>query len=120
MRSSAAPIYRFTTGPANAARAVNVGSSGFTSIVPDFWKQARGCAIYRGNAFPSNYFDHAFIPDTEAHVIHHAILRDNGFESVAERAPERTDTEFLLSRDPSFHPFQIINGPTAAFILLTS
>jgi putative heme-binding domain-containing protein len=108
--SSASPIYRFST-PTNAARAVNVGSAGFTSIIPDSWRQARGCVIYRGTAFPSNYFDHAFIPDTAARVIHHAVLRDNGFESVAERAPDEQNTEFVLSHDPSFHPFQIINGP---------
>jgi putative membrane-bound dehydrogenase-like protein len=109
--SSAMPLYRFSTTPTNAARAVNVGSAGFTAVIPDSWKQARGCVIYRGTAFPPNYYDHAFIPDTQARVIHHAVLRDNGFETVAERAPDEPNTEFVLSRDPSFHPYQIINGP---------
>jgi putative membrane-bound dehydrogenase-like protein len=109
--SSATPLYRFSIAPTNAARAVNVGAAGFTSVIADSWRQARGCVIYRGTAFPSNYYDHAFIPDTQARVIHHAILRDNGFETVAERAPDESNTEFVMSRDPSFHPYQIINGP---------
>ncbi len=48
--SPAAPIFRFAARPVNAAGGVSVASPGLTAIVADFWKQARGCAIYRGNA----------------------------------------------------------------------
>src|SRR4029077_8466485 len=58
--SSAAPIYRFGAGYANLSRAVNVGAAG-SAIVPDSWKQPRGCVLYRGNAFSTNYLENAFI-----------------------------------------------------------
>jgi putative heme-binding domain-containing protein len=32
-------------------------------------------------------------------------------EVIADRSPDESNTEFLLSRDPSFRPVQIVNGP---------
>src|SRR5207244_9389385 len=43
---------------------------------------ARGPAIYCGNAFPSNYLKAVFIADPSAHVIHRAVLRENGLAWV--------------------------------------
>src|SRR2546426_228731 len=36
---------------------------------------------------------------------------------VAERAIDEVNTEFLLSRDTSFQPMQIINGPEGALYI---
>jgi len=76
--------------------------------------KARGCLIYRGNAFPSNYIGNVFVADPEPHIIHHATLVANGLEFVGQRPADEQNTEFLVSRDPSFHPTQIISGPDGA------
>jgi putative membrane-bound dehydrogenase-like protein len=79
--------------------------------VPAWFTRARGCVIYRGNAFPTNYVGNAFVADSEAHCIHRMILRENGLTVTASRAPEEQNTEFLMSSDASFRPTQIVNAP---------
>jgi putative membrane-bound dehydrogenase-like protein len=82
-----------------------------------WFTRARGCVVYRGNAFPSNYVGNAFVADSEAHCIHRMILRENGLVVTATRAPEEQYTEFLLSSDASFRPVQIVNGPDGALYI---
>jgi putative membrane-bound dehydrogenase-like protein len=82
-----------------------------------WFNRARGCVIYRGNAFPSKYVGNAFVADSEAHCIHRMILRENGMAVTAERAPEEQNTELLLSSDVSFRPTQIVNGPDGALYI---
>jgi len=72
---------------------------------------ARGCVVYRGDAFPSNYFGNAFIADPSAHLVHRVELREFGLDATAVRAADERYTEFILSSDPAFHPTQVINGP---------
>jgi putative membrane-bound dehydrogenase-like protein len=101
------PIYRFVTRPP-------LGPTGrqATNVVGAAWMtSARGGVVYRGRVFPTNYFDNVFIADPEAHIIHRLVLRENGLEVVAQRPADELNSEFLISRDPSFRPFQIINGP---------
>jgi putative membrane-bound dehydrogenase-like protein len=88
-----------------------------TVLAPTWLTNARGCVIYRGNAFPSNYLGNAFIADPSAHVIHRAVLREAGLDLTAARAPDERNTEFILSTDPAFHPTQIINGPDGALYI---
>jgi putative membrane-bound dehydrogenase-like protein len=82
-----------------------------------WFTRARGCVIYRGNTFPSNYVGNAFVADSEAHCIHRMLLRESGIAVTAERVPEDQNTEFLLSTDASFRPAQIINGPDGALYI---
>jgi putative membrane-bound dehydrogenase-like protein len=107
-----APVYRFVPPPSVVAP-----SRAVTNIVARAMTMARGCVVYRGRAFPTNYFDNVFIADPEAHVIHRLILREEGLDAVAQRAPEESKTEFLISKDPSFRPFQLINGPDGALYI---
>ena len=83
-----------------------------TVLAPTWLTNARGCVIYRGNAFPSNYL--AFIADPSAHVVHREVLREAGLDVTAVRAPDERNTEFVFSTDPTFRPTQIINGPDGA------
>jgi putative membrane-bound dehydrogenase-like protein len=84
-------------------------TSAFPSAVP--FTRARGCVVYRGNAFSSNYVGNVFVADSEAHCIHRLALRENGIEVTAERPADEPGTEFLLSTDPAFRPAQIVNSP---------
>ncbi len=73
-----------------------------------------GCVVYRGSAFGTNYFDNVFVADPQAHIIHRFVLRDQGLESVAERAADERRDEFLVSRDDAFRPMDLVNGPDGA------
>lgn len=100
-----APVYRLApeNGPINQK----------TNLLGPM-SMARGCAVYRGRAFPTNYFDNVFVADPEAHLIHRLVVRKNGLEATAQRAPGEKASEFLASRDPAFRPVQLINGPDGA------
>ncbi len=104
-----APIFQFHALPENATatRATNPVAAGFM-------RNARGAAVYRGRGFPTNYLNNVFIPDSEAHIIRRLMLRDDGLQVAAERPPNEPNREFLISRDPSFRPVQVINGPDGA------
>ncbi len=85
--------------------------SGTNRTVSGWMKHANGLTVYRGSAFPSNYVGSVFIPDRETGVIHREIIRDFGLEFYSERPADEAGAEFLTSRDPHFHPTQVVNGP---------
>ena len=93
------------------AVAVYRATENTNTISAGWMRNANGLAIYRGNAFPSNYLGNVFVPDREAGVIHRELVRDYGLEFYAERPADEMTSEFLSSRDPQFHPTQVLNGP---------
>jgi putative membrane-bound dehydrogenase-like protein len=107
------PIYRFIARPPrdeSGRQATNVVATGRMT-------SARGCVVYRGRAFPTSYFDNVFIADPEAHVIRRLVLHEEGITVTAQRPANESNTEFLISRDPSFRPVQLINGPDGALYI---
>lgn len=121
----ATQIYHFMAAPPPKARGAGGVSSvsaagtarGQNTLAEGWLAAAHGAVIYRGNAFPPAYLENAFIADPQAHIIHRAVLRENGLEVIAERAPDESNMEFLVSRDPAFHPMQIVNGPDGALYI---
>ncbi|HLH55158.1 MAG TPA: PVC-type heme-binding CxxCH protein [Verrucomicrobiae bacterium] len=79
--------------------------------------RARGCLVYRGLAFTTNYYDNVFVADSDAHLIHRIVLNQTGLTLVGHRAPNELTTEFLVSKDASFRPVQLINGPDGAIYI---
>ena len=121
--SPATLIYRFVpTGPPLSTGARRGATNApprilapATGVLAAAWlTDAQGCVVYRGSAFPSNYVGNVFIADPSAHVIHHAVLRENGLDLTAARAPDEVNSEFVASPDAAFRPVQIVNGPDGA------
>ena len=111
----AVAVYPFAPEPAASPRPA---TRPHTNALTAAWlTTARGFVIYRGGAFPTNYLGNAFVPDPGNHLIHRFVLQENGLTVAAERAPDETRSEFLISSDPSFHPVQLINGPDGALYL---
>jgi len=108
-----APVYRFV---AQAADPIN-GRILTNVVVPGPSTRTRGLVVYRGLAFPTNYFDNLFVADSDAHVVRHLELHENGLEFSAQRAADEANTEFLVSSDPGFRPVQLINGPDGAIYI---
>jgi len=120
--SPATGIFRFAGGQTSRGRRADFppgrGREPPTNALTSAWlTAARGCVVYRGSAFPTNYFDNVFIADPEAHVIHRVVLREHGLETVAERPGDERQSEFLASRDELFQPMQIVNGPDGALYI---
>lgn len=122
--SPATPIFEFASpGQINTGGALSSSTPPLPKaderkgLTPAWLMNACGLAIYRGSAFPSNYFGGAFVADPEAHVVHRAVLSDSGLEWVAERAGNEPRTEFLASRDARFRPMQVVNGPEGALYI---
>ena len=106
-------------GSNSRGAASNTNAPVATNLLTATWlTNAQGCLIYRGGAFPTNYLGNAFVADPSAHAVHRMVLRENGLEPVAERAPEDRQSEFLVSRDPSFHPMQVVGGPDGAIYIV--
>ncbi|ANW95128.1 hypothetical protein AXE80_01960 [Wenyingzhuangia fucanilytica] len=65
--------------------------------------------IYRGDQFPSNYMENAFICAPEANVVKRNVLNfsNNDINAIHPTA----NKEFLASTDEGFRPVNLFNGP---------
>src|ERR1044071_878868 len=105
------PLIAGATGPPGTVATQS------NKIVSAWMSKARGSLIYRGNAFPSNYVGNVFIADPVAHVVHHSLLVESGVGVVAQRPSDEQNSEFLMARDASFHPTQLVSGPDGALYI---
>ncbi|HSH95860.1 MAG TPA: PVC-type heme-binding CxxCH protein, partial [Roseimicrobium sp.] len=76
-----------------------------------YFTGATGATIYRGNAFPKEFLNNAFIGDAGGNLIHRKVVRENGVEIIAERAADEQKIEFIASTDTWFRPVQFFNAP---------
>ena len=113
----ASPATPVNAWPTVAKESLAASGQGTNPPAPAWLATARGCVVYRGSAFPTNYLGNVFVADPSAHVILRFVLRENGLELAASRAPGETTTEFLASSDPSFHPMQIVPGSDGALYI---
>ncbi len=67
-----------------------------------------GPLIYRGNKFPKDYFQNAFVCVPEANLIKRNMLFFKGDNIIAKQAWE--GKEFLASKDEGFRPVNLSNG----------
>jgi mono/diheme cytochrome c family protein len=70
---------------------------------------ACGPLIYRGDQFPEEYTQNAFVSVPEANLIKRNILSFRTDSIVATQAWD--DREFLASTDQGFRPVNLFNGP---------
>jgi putative membrane-bound dehydrogenase-like protein len=95
----AAPLFRLTPGPG-------------------YFGMASGLVIYRGNAFPTEYLEDAFVADMAANVVHRKKILWPNIVPVARRPSATERHEFLASTDPMFRPVQLLNGPDGALYVI--
>ncbi|HTL15901.1 MAG TPA: hypothetical protein VL793_01620, partial [Patescibacteria group bacterium] len=108
-----AAVYRFALQPTTPT-----GPHPTNLVTTGTMHDARGCVVYRGRAFPTNYYNNVFVADPDAHIIHRFVVQENGLEMKAQRAPDEPTSEFLMSQDPSFRPVQLVNGPDGALYIV--
>ena len=77
---------------------------------------ASGITMYRGDAFPKEFYGNLFVGEVANNLVYRARLEQRGIHLAALRAdPER---EFLASRDSWFRPVQFANGPDGALYVV--
>lgn len=70
---------------------------------------ACGPMIYRGDNFPIDYHQNAFVCAPEANLVKRNIITFHKDHSTAKQAWD--DREFLASTDEGFRPVNLFNGP---------
>lgn len=79
--------------------------------VSGYFTGATGATVYRGDAFGPGFVDSVFIGDAGGNLVHRKVLHPAGVASVARRAPDELESEFLASTDTWFRPVHFQNGP---------
>lgn len=76
-----------------------------------YFTGATGTLIYRGDAFPADYLENAFVGDAGGNLVHRKKLFPSGVGLTARRPDDEQKVEFIASRDVWFRPVQFANAP---------
>ncbi|MEO8351153.1 MAG: PVC-type heme-binding CxxCH protein [Chthoniobacteraceae bacterium] len=75
-----------------------------------YFTSASGVTVYRGDAWPAEYYGDVFIADPGSNLIHHKKLTGD-LVRRGERAPGEEKREFVASTDNWFRPVAFANAP---------
>lgn len=81
-----------------------------------YFTGATGVTIYRGDAWPSEYYGNAFVGDVGSNLVHRKTIDESGILLKASRADE--NTEFVRSSDIWFRPAQYANAPDGTLYIM--
>ncbi|MFN0199466.1 MAG: PVC-type heme-binding CxxCH protein, partial [Planctomycetaceae bacterium] len=81
-----------------------------------FFTSATSVTIYRGGAYPEQFYANAFIGDVGGNLVHRKSLEWNGASYLATRT--ENDVEFLASTDNWFRPTNFVNAPDGTLYVL--
>ena len=83
-----------------------------------YFTGATGTTIYRGNAFPPEYRDNAFLGDAGGNLVHRKVLLPEDVGLKAQRPDDEQNVEFAASRDTWFRPVQFANAPDGTLYVI--
>jgi putative membrane-bound dehydrogenase-like protein len=83
-----------------------------------YFTSATGITIYRGDAWPEEYRNNAFIGDVGSNLVHRKVMDPKGVSLLAHRPKGEEKTEFVRSTDIWFRPVQFSNGPDGNLIVI--
>jgi putative membrane-bound dehydrogenase-like protein len=83
-----------------------------------YFTGATGTTIYRGNAYPKEFLDNAFVGDAGGNLVHRKILVPDGVGLKAQRAADEEKVEFAASSDTWFRPVQFANTPDGTLYVI--
>jgi putative membrane-bound dehydrogenase-like protein len=99
---------RWTAENKKIPRSELTGGGVFTS--------ASGITIYRGAAYPKEFYGNAFLGEVANNVIYRQTVQPDGVVFKAERAGK--NVEFIASADTWFRPVNFINAPDGTLHVL--
>lgn len=74
-----------------------------------YFTSACGLCIYRGSAFPPQFYGQAFVCEVAGNLVHRQQLQEDGVTYRASRID--VEREFLTSTDNWFRPVNLANAP---------
>ncbi len=77
---------------------------------------AAGVTVYRGGAYPDEFYGNVFIGDGQNNLVHRRRLVPDGVTFASERIDEGTD--FCRSPDIWFRPVNFVNAPDGTLYVL--
>jgi putative membrane-bound dehydrogenase-like protein len=77
-----------------------------------------GVTVYRGDAYPAEFYGNVFIGDAQNNLVHRRILVPDGPTFRAVRGPREHATEFVRSSDNWFRPVNFVNAPDGTLYVL--
>ncbi|HEV3122181.1 MAG TPA: PVC-type heme-binding CxxCH protein, partial [Isosphaeraceae bacterium] len=77
---------------------------------------AAGVTIYRGGAYPPEFYGNAFVCDAQNNLVHRMALEPQGPTFKARRVDDHT--EFVRSYDNWFRPVNLLNAPDGTLYVL--
>ncbi len=77
---------------------------------------ACGPLIYRGDQFPADYSQNAFVCEPEGNLVKRDILNFGSLKTAAVQA--WNDKELIASTDEGFRPVNLVNGPDGAMYVV--
>jgi len=81
-----------------------------------FVTSAAGATVYRGSAYPDEYYGNVFVGEVAGNLLIRYRLETDGPTFRAQRTAERV--EFLASTDNWFRPVNLVNAPDGTLHLL--
>jgi putative membrane-bound dehydrogenase-like protein len=77
-----------------------------------------GVTVYRGSAYPAEFYGNVFIGDAQNNLIHRRILLPEGPTFRAVRGLREQMSEFIRSTDNWFRPVNFVNAPDGTMYVL--
>ena len=77
-----------------------------------------GVTVYRGSAYPAEFYGNVFVGDAQNNLVHRRILVPDGPTFRAVRGPREQATEFVRSSDNWFRPVNFVNAPDGTLYVL--
>ena len=77
-----------------------------------------GVTVYRGSAYPAEFYGNVFVGDAQNNLVHRRILIPDGPTFQAVRGPREQATEFVRSSDNWFRPVNFVNAPDGTLYAL--
>ena len=77
-----------------------------------------GVTVYRGSAYPAEFYGNVFVGDAQNNLVHRRILVPEGPTFQAVRGPREQTSEFVRSSDNWFRPVNFVNAPDGTLYVL--
>lgn len=93
-----------------------VASPRSETVATGYMTSASGLTIYRGDAYPAEYYGTMFLGEVAGNLIHHQQPTRAGVTFTSQRTSQ--ESEFLASSDNWFRPVNFVNAPDGTLHVL--
>jgi putative membrane-bound dehydrogenase-like protein len=117
------PVFR--TSPPEPWRVMNsrrlandatLASPRSETVAAGYMTSASGLTVYRGSAYPKEFYGSVFLGEVAGNLIHHQVLTPRGVTFTSQRSED--GREFLTSTDNWFRPVNFVNAPDGTLHVL--